>query len=200
MGSDSSLVATAIPPEERLNVFALVIYIPGPLGKFLDDLRRKLVPGCNPHAHVSLLPPRPLQVDWPEASDQVRAVLDRWDPFEIELTGVRVFPETEVIYIEVGDGASELCRMHVAMNTGRLEYRDPFPYHPHITLAQELPSERVTEINQLAQRLWSEFPGPRRFAADRAVFVQNSRSNCWIDLAEYELGGRASEILRSPLG
>src|ERR1035438_9490908 len=53
-----------IPAEERLNVFALVIYIHDPLGSFLDDLRRQLVPGCNPHAHVSVLPPRPLAVDW----------------------------------------------------------------------------------------------------------------------------------------
>ena len=53
MGSDSIERSVRISAEERLNVFALVIYVPGPLGKFLDDLRRKLVPGCNPHAHVS---------------------------------------------------------------------------------------------------------------------------------------------------
>jgi hypothetical protein len=88
MGSDSTEGAVHIPPEERLNVFALVTYIPGPLGQFLDDMRRKLVPGCNPHAHVSLLPPRPLAVDWPVASEQVRRILNSWNPFEIELTGI----------------------------------------------------------------------------------------------------------------
>jgi hypothetical protein len=50
----------AIPAEERLNVFALVIYIPGPLGLYLDELRRDLVPDYDPHAHVSVLPPRTL--------------------------------------------------------------------------------------------------------------------------------------------
>jgi len=189
MGSDSSERADRIPPGERLNVFALVMYIPGSLGKFLDDLRRKLVPGCNPHAHVSLLPPRPLAVDWQVASEQVRAVIDPWAPFEIELTGIEIFPVTDVIYIEVGHGASDLRRMHLAMNTGSLEFQDPFPYHPHITLAQELPPEKVASANELAQRLWREFPGPRRFPAERAVFVQNSLGNCWIDLAGYSLGG-----------
>jgi 2'-5' RNA ligase len=191
MGSDSIERSVRIPPEERLNVYALVIYVPGPLGKFLDDLRRKLVPGCNPHAHVSLLPPRPLAVDWAVASDQVRAVMDGWTPFEIELTGIEIFPVTDVIYIRIGDGAAELGRMHAAMNADSLNFRDPFPYHPHITLAQELPPQTVAPTNELAHRLWREYPGPRRFAAEHAAFVQNSLGNCWIDLAEYSLGGSA---------
>jgi 2'-5' RNA ligase len=189
MGSDSTERAVRIPPEERLNVFALVIYIPGPLGKFLDDLRRKLVPGCNPHAHVSLLPPRPLAVDWPVASDQVRTVLNSWTPFEIELTGIEIFPVTDVIYLQVGRGAAELCQVHHAINVGSLEFEDPFPYHPHITLAQELPLEKVAATSELAHRLWREYTGPRRFPADHAAFVQNSLGNNWIDLAEYSLGG-----------
>jgi 2'-5' RNA ligase len=189
MGSDSIEPSVRIPPGERLNVFALVIYVPGALGQFLDDLRRKLVPGCNPHAHVSLLPPRPLAVEWPVASNQVRDILNRSTPFEIELTSVEIFPMTDVIYIEVGRGATELRRIHQAMNAGSLEFQDPFPYHPHITLAQELSPDKVAATNQLAHRLWSEYAGPRRFPADQAAFVQNSMGNCWIDLAEFSLGG-----------
>lgn len=189
MGSDPNERLRRIPPEERLNVFALVIYISGALGEFLDDLRRELVPGCNPHAHVSLLPPRPLAVEWHLASDQVRAVMDGWNPFEIELTGIDIFPVTDVIYIGVGAGAGDLRRMHTAMNAGALEFQDPFPYHPHITLAQELSHENVPAIHELARRRWQDFGGERHFCAEQAVFVQNSLSNCWIDLAEYSLGG-----------
>jgi len=197
MGSDSTGRAARIPPEERLNVFALVIYIPGALGKFLDDLRRKLVPGCNPHAHVSLLPPRPLAVEWPVAADQVRTVLDEWAPFEIELAGIEIFPVTNVIYIGIGGGAADLRKVHQAMNTGPLDFQEPFAYHPHITLAQEIPHENVAATNDLAHRLWREYTGPRRFAADHAAFVQNSLGNCWIDLAECSLGGLSS-IHHSP--
>jgi 2'-5' RNA ligase len=189
MDSDPIERPRRIPPEERLNVFALVIYIPGPLGEFLDDLRRELVPGCNPHAHVSLLPPRPLAVDVQVASDQVRAVMDRWRPFQVELTGIEIFPVTDVIYIEVGDGAAELRRMHVSMNTGTLEFQDPFPYCPHITLAQELPPDKVAAINELALQRWQEYSGDRHFLAEQAVFVQNTLDNCWMDLAKYRLGG-----------
>jgi hypothetical protein len=191
MGSRSTERAVHIPPEERLNVFALVTYIPGPLGEFLDDLRRKLVPGCNPHAHISLLPPRPLAVDWSVASEQVRRVLNGWSPFEIELTGIAIFPVTDVIYLQVGRGAAELQQVHNAMNAGALEFQEPFSYHPHITLAQELPRDKVADTSEQAHRLWRDYTGLRYFPAEQAAFVQNSLGNCWIDLAKYSLGGDA---------
>src|SRR5450432_1462898 len=113
MGSDSNGVLPGVPAErlineDRLNVYALVIYIPDPLGRFLDDLRRELAPSCNPHAHVSVLPPRPLGVDWQVAGEQVRGLTDTQPPFAVELAEVRIFPVTDVIYIEVGAGALEL--------------------------------------------------------------------------------------------
>ena len=185
----------APPLEERLNVFALVIYIPGMLGAFLDDLRRELVPYYNPHAHVSVLPPRPLAMDcggdWRTASEQLRALSQAWAPFEVELTYLDIFRLTEVIYLEVGAGAAELRSMHQAVNTAALAFKDPFPYHPHITLAQEVPHERVQEVFHLACRRWEEYRGPRSFKAERAVFVQNSLRNVWLDLADFSLGSLA---------
>jgi len=188
MGSDENGVPRRPPVEERLNVFALVIYIPGPLGVFLDDLRRELVPHYNPHAHVSVLPPRPLGVDWHVASDQARNLIEAWSPFDVQLTELHVFPVTNVIYIEVGAGADDLRRMHAAMNLTDLAFEEPFPYHPHITLAQEIPHDTVAQVQELAQRRWDEFTGPRTFRADRVAFVQNTLANCWIDLEEHSLG------------
>jgi 2'-5' RNA ligase len=191
MGVDSNGRAAATPPEERLNVFALVIYIPGPLGKFLDDLRRELVPHYNPHAHVSVLPPRPLAVEWQTASEQVRSLALTWEPFEVELTFLDVFRLTDVIYLEVGSGAEQLRRMHEAVNTAALAFQDPFPYHPHITLAQEVPHEHVPDVLDLATRRWTEFRGSRSFRAESAVFVQNTIHNIWLDLADFPLGSLA---------
>src|SRR5215510_2635752 len=138
-----------VPP---LNVFALVIYIPEPLGAFLDDLRRELVPSYNPHAHVSVLPPRPLSVDWHTASGQARALTEGSAPFDIELTSIQVFQQTNVIYVEIGSGAAEMYGLHAAMNRTALAYTEPFEYHPHITLAQEIPEDRVAELIELARR------------------------------------------------
>jgi hypothetical protein len=191
MDSDQNGVPCRVPAEERLNVFALVIYIPDPLGCFLDDLRRELVLDCDPHAHVSVLPPRPLAVDWRMASEQARALTEGWAPFEIELTGIQIFPLTNVIHIEIGAGASNLQRMHAAMNAGVLRFQEPFPYRPHITLAQEIPHQEVRAIHELALGRWKEYRGGSVFRAERAVFVQSTLDNCWIDLAEYSLGAVA---------
>jgi 2'-5' RNA ligase len=191
MGSDRNGGACDIPPEQRLNLYALVIYIPGPLGQFLDDLRRELVPDYNPHAHVSVLPPRPLSTDWTTASEQVRAEIEAWEPFRVELTDLHVFPVTDVLYLEVGAGAEQLRQLNAVMNARALEFREPFPYHPHITLAQEVPSQDVPALDALARARWQEYRGERWFRADRAVFVQNTMNDVWIDLAEYSLGALA---------
>jgi len=188
MGSHPNGVLSRIPAEQRLNVYALVIYVPDPLGRFLDDLRRDLVPDCNPHAHVSVLPPRPLAVDWQVAGEQVRVCAGNWAPFEIVLERLRIFPVTNVIYLELGKGAEEMFHIHAAMNAEALEFEEPFVYHPHITLAQEIPPGEVSRVNRRAQELWDGYQGPRSFRADRTAFVQNTLGNCWIDLAEFSLG------------
>jgi 2'-5' RNA ligase len=188
MGSDLDGVHGRVPAEELLNIFALVIYIPDPLGMYLDDLRRELVPHYNPHAHVSVLPPRPLGVTWQTASGEAEAVMAKAEPFEVELTDVSVFPITGVVYLEVGRGGGELRSMHQAMNRTSLAFQEPFVYHPHITLAQELPTGGEREARDLAERRWKEYTGPRSFQAEHAVFVQSTLNACWIDLAEIPLG------------
>ena len=187
MGFDSNGGLGRSFPGERLNVFALVIYVPDPLGRFLDDLRRDLAPHSNPRAHVSVLPPRRLPAEWEPAAEQARALMERSAPFELELTTVEVFPATDVVYIEIGRGAAELKRLHAAMNCAALAFPEPFPYHPHVTLAQEIAPERVAEVAARARQSWAGYRGTRIFRAERAVFVRSLVDNCWTDLAEYPL-------------
>jgi 2'-5' RNA ligase len=189
--------ASRVPAEQRLNVYALVIYVPDPLGRFLDDLRRTLVPDCNPHAHVSVLPPRPIAGDWQTAREQVRETMAASEPFEISLAGIGIFPITNVIYLELGKGAAEMHSLHSAMNSDSLKFDEPFQYHPHITLVQDVPSDRVQALNTKARDMWASFDGPRAFRADRATFVQNTLGHCWIDLAEYELGTKKKDLVSS---
>jgi 2'-5' RNA ligase len=185
---DPNGVLARIPAEQRLNVFALVIYIPDPLGRFLDDLRKDLVPGCNPHAHVSVLPPRPLAVEYSVAADQVHGCAASWMPFDITLGDIRIFPVTNVIYIELAKAEDEMYRMHAAMNSKALAFNEPFAYHPHITVAQELAAGDVAAVASRGKELWAGYTGPRTFRAERTAFVQNTLVNCWIDLAEFYFG------------
>jgi len=149
------------------------------------------VPGCSMRTHVSVLPPRPLAVDWRIACEQAQGLAERWNPFEIEASSVQVFSSTTVVYLQIRAGARQLRRMHDAMNTGPLEFREPFSYHPHITLAQDIPRDSVPAIRDLAARRWERFHSGRSFRADRLVFVRNTSTACWKDLTEFSLGAVA---------
>jgi 2'-5' RNA ligase len=172
---------------EPVESFALVTYIPDPLRKFLDDLRRELVPRCVPNAHVTILPPRPLSGTPEAAIETIRARLPDLSPFEIEAGEVLVFPVSDVVYLSIKEGKKELLQMHRALNVGPLEFRELFPYHPHITLAQNLTHEQSIELAEIARRRWSEYTGPRAFPVESLAFVQNTTRNLWIDLAHFQL-------------
>src|SRR5205807_9206019 len=100
--------------RDRINSYALVSYISDPLAGFLDRLRQELVPNCFLRAHVTILPPRPISSSARDAWDRVCSVAARFDPFEIELSGVEVFPVSDVIHVAVGSGADQLREMHDA--------------------------------------------------------------------------------------
>lgn len=178
-------------PDKELppSLYALVIYLPDPLGGFLDDLRLEMVPGCNPHAHISVLPPRPLPVAPEAAIEEARGILRGFVPFDVELGGIEKFAVTDVVYISVTAGAEQLRQMHRSLNRGALDFEEPFAYHPHVTLAQEIEAAQVHDLIALAERRWREFRGPRRFRVEKAVFVRNMRGNLWDDLASGPLRG-----------
>jgi 2'-5' RNA ligase len=166
-----------------INSFALISYLPEPLAGYLDSLRCELVPRCQARTHVTVLPPRPLAAGLPEnAWRDLNDYLDDFPPFRVELTSIEVFEGTNVIYLSVGAGFRELEQMHVALNRGPLQFTEPYQYHPHVTLAQELSPEQVEAAAALARRRWREFPASHSFTVDRLTFVQNTRENRWSDL------------------
>jgi 2'-5' RNA ligase len=172
---------------DRINLFALVSYIPGELGDFLDRLREELVAGCNPHAHVTVLPPRPLHCDVETNKRTIEEAIDGFSPFRAVIEGVRLFQQSNVIYAALGRGRKELEDMHRALNTRCLWFDEPYKYHPHVTLAQGLDPAIVPAVFELATRRWKESAPARSFVVDALTFVQNTGGNRWIDLARYEL-------------
>lgn len=172
---------------ERINSFALVTYIPEPLGSYLNAIREELVPNCNVYTHVTVLPPRPLQGSVEGAWERIVREASETPSFDIEATRIEIFPTTSVIYLGIGEGNEELHRMHSVLNHGELAFQEPYRYHPHITLAQEIPQDRVMEAFELARRRWAEFRHPRRFVLDHVTFVQNTLRNQWLDLNECSL-------------
>ena len=173
---------------EYLNTFALVSYIPEPLAGFLDRLRSELVPNCFLRAHVTILPPRPLTSAPEKAWTELRAAAYYLEPLTIELDRIEIFPVSDVIYVALGAGRDDLKQMHDTLNKGRLLYDEPFLFHPHVTLAQNLKPDEVDELSEVARRRWASYAGPRGFRVHTVTFVQNTRWHGWVDLAEAALG------------
>ena len=180
----------------RINSFALVSYLPGELAGLLDEIRHDFAPESRAKAHVTILPPRPLVEYSVETADQavtatmeqLRVRLQEFPPFKIDLGEIEIFEGTQVIYVSIQNGFAELERMHSALNTGRVAFDEPYPYHPHVTIAQELAREDVHNAAQFARWRWSEFKHSRSAWIDRLTFVQNTLDNCWTDLAMLHLG------------
>ena len=174
----------------RVNCFALVSYIPGQLGRFLDEVRRDLEPNTlAPRAHVTLLPPRGLceNVTPAAAAAHLDKTLAELPAVEIYLGSIEIFPHTNVVYLTVDGGFLQLRKLHDRLNAGPLGFIEPFHYHPHVTLAQGLSLEQAEKVRDQARKRWDEYRGSRRFSTDAFSFVQANEAKRWVDLAEYAL-------------
>ena len=170
-----------------INQYGLVAYIEGKLGDFLFNLRQEIVPGCMLRSHVSVLPPRPLAGSEAEAIRYIQASSRHRSAFQVELSQVEVFPGSNVIYIALGAGAADLHAMRAELNANALRYVELYPYHPHITLAQELPEGERAGALQLCHARWKEYAGPRHFPVENLTFVRNTGVCGWLDLSEARL-------------
>lgn len=178
---------SSVPGFRLSGQVALVSYIREPLGTYLDGLCRELVPGCRPRAHVSVLPPRPLNCEPTCAGTDLQKLLESTPPFDLVLGEVEVFPVSHVIYVSIAQGQDHLRRLHRALNRGSAKYQEMFPYHPHVTLAQELGAGEVPGKLECARRRWREAPHDRTVRVDLLSFVQNQDGR-WVDLQDILLG------------
>lgn len=173
---------------DRINSFSLVSYLPGKLGDFVTGLRQELVSGCVAQSHVTILPPRPLLIDPQIAEERIQQRVAGFAPVVVGICELRVFEQSQVVFADLDVGRAELLEMHEALNRDEFAFNEAFPYHPHITLAQGIPPERLKEVFEIASRRWKESPASS-FSVDTLTFVQNTAANRWIDLVECELRG-----------
>ena len=171
--------------------FALVAYIPEPLGAFLQSMRHDLPGQENPQAHITVLPPRPLKAPAESASREARLTLGRFEPFLVELLSVKVFPETHILYLEVGEGEETLHRLHNALNAGVLSHEEDFEFLPHLTMSGIIPAEHLASVKARASRAWKKYQGEKRFRIGEVVALwqpPQGSSEDWNRLWDQKLG------------
>jgi len=170
--------------------YALVAYVNSPVGDFVENLRRELHPAL-PHlsAHLTLLPPRPLQGKESAALDLLGQICGRTEPFEVGLGEIDSFvPTTPTVYIGVLGTHSRLEQLHDQLNTRVLAFREEWPYTPHLTVVKMPSFPEAARALEIARERWTHYLGTRRILLDRLVFVREETPNCWVDLAPIPLG------------
>jgi 2'-5' RNA ligase len=136
------------PPITRIGV---AIDIPEPWGSRLT--RRRAAAGdpqaAYTPAHVTLLGPTDVATDaLPAVEKHLEAVASAQRPFAIHLRGTGTFrPVTEVVFVTVAQGISECELLAGAIAAADAVQRDArFPYHPHVTVAQDVPPAALDAV------------------------------------------------------
>jgi 2'-5' RNA ligase len=175
---------------QPLGHVAAVSYLPDPLGTFLYELRHKLPGVHNPRSHITILPPRPLAVPVETAADQALATLRGFRPFTVELASIRSFPETNVLYIELADGNSEVHQLYRALNTGHLLAEEQFEFRPHLTLSGPMQKHQLPAARRYAESAWDTATLHRRFLLHEIVFLwlePDNKDGEWTRVWSYSL-------------
>ena len=172
---------------ESGHLYALIGFVPDALGDYLNRLRQQLVPGCPYKAHVTLLPPRPLDASPSDLSGILRDQLLFIEPCKVEFGEVEVFPATGVIYLGIDSGRDDLRQMHGLLAQDEFACEEPYPFHPHLTLAQEFDLDQSNELVERARSSWKTWEGERSFLLDRVRFVRGSALGDWETLSEHDL-------------
>ncbi|QJW37308.1 2'-5' RNA ligase family protein [Cellulosimicrobium protaetiae] len=128
------------PQQVRIGI---AIEVPEPFATQLQDARARfgdpLARSIPPH--VTLLGPTvldPAGID--AARDHLAAVAASAAPFRIHLRGSATFrPISPVVFIQVVEGIAECEHLESAIRTGPLAQDLRFNYHPHVTVAHEVP-------------------------------------------------------------
>jgi 2'-5' RNA ligase len=170
--------------------YALVAYVKGPAGEFVESLRRELHPDL-PHlaAHLTILPPRPLQGTEHSALQLLEQICGNEAPFEVNLGAVETFiPVTPTVYIRIDGASAHMCALHSRLNAGVFAFHEEWPYIPHLTIVKMSAEHSAQKAFQVARGRWAAYSGSRRILLEKLTFVREDAQNCWVDLAPVLLG------------
>jgi 2'-5' RNA ligase len=167
------------------HVLGVAIALPEPYGSELTAQRERI---GDPDArtvptHVTLLPPTTVDhVLLPEIHDHLAASAAKTEPFRIRLRGTGTFrPVSPVVFVALADGIAACEMLETRVRAGVLWRPVLFPYHPHVTVAHDLPAEALdAAMEDLAGYEAS-------FTVDRFVVYEHIEG-AWVPDREFALG------------
>ncbi|HKA68655.1 MAG TPA: 2'-5' RNA ligase family protein [Actinomycetes bacterium] len=124
----------------------VAVAVPPPYGAQLQAWRERLGdPTAHAiPAHITLLPPtRVAEGELIKIDAHLREVAaGEAGPFPLVLRGTGTFrPISPVVFVQVTLGIADCERLESRVRSGPLSRDLRFPYHPHVTIAQDLPDD-----------------------------------------------------------
>jgi 2'-5' RNA ligase len=134
-----------------VTAIGIAIDIPEPWGPQLTGRRAATGDPAadNVPAHLTLLGPTVIAADdLPAVDEYLAGVSAEHRPFALHLRGTGTFrPLTQVVFVAVAAGISECEQLHAALRAEPHLHRDErFPYHPHVTVAHDVPAEQLDAV------------------------------------------------------
>jgi 2'-5' RNA ligase len=128
----------------------VAIGIPQPWGEELDRARTQagdpLAEGIP--AHITLLGPTDVEhAALPAITAHLAEAAAAQPRFLVQLRGTGTFrPITEVVFVTVAVGISECEQLAAAVRSGVPDRELHYPYHPHVTVAHDVPGPALDAV------------------------------------------------------
>jgi 2'-5' RNA ligase len=165
----------------------VAIDIPDPWGAALTERRAEAgdPQAAYVPAHLTLL--GPTQIDpgeLPAVEEHLARVAAAHPPYALHLRGTGTFrPVTEVVFVAVAAGISECELLAGAIGSApQLRRQTRFPYHPHVTVAQDVSPEALDKVYEDL----ADFSA--RFEVERFTLFSHSGAERWRPRRDFVLG------------
>jgi len=164
----------------------VIITIPEPHASVLSGWRQQVgdANGVRIPPHVTLLPPTPIaRDDLPAVRSHLAKAAEAATPFPMHLFGTGTFrPMSAVVFVTVARGIADCELLEQSIRSGPLLRDLDFTYHPHVTVAQDVPDAQLdAAYDGLANFV-------ARFTVEQFSLFERADDGTWSRQEDYRLG------------
>ncbi|WP_347568615.1 2'-5' RNA ligase family protein [Isoptericola sp. AK164] len=105
-----------------------------------DDPLAQVIP-----PHITVIGPTVVdRADMPSVGEHLGKIADEMPPFRVHLRGTGTFrPVSPVVFVSLAEGIAECELLEQQTRSGVLAQDLRFNYHPHVTIAHEVPDDAL---------------------------------------------------------